>query len=86
MQRGQNLEYDKIYVKERHAKISQKSGNTCTNNWCCINTILCCKSDKENKHILGKEQMIVLLILKMKFSVQNLNVSSQPNPDIFVHN
>jgi len=53
--------YDKIYVQERHAKIIQISGNTCTNNWCCINTILCCKSDKENKHNLGQQQMIVLL-------------------------
>jgi hypothetical protein len=61
MQRGQKFEYDKIYVKERHAKVIQKSSNTCNNNWCCINTILCCKNDKENKHILGKEQMIVLL-------------------------
>ena len=78
--------YDKIYGKERHAKIIQISGNTCTNNWCCINIILCCKSDNEKKHILGQQQMTVLLFQKMKFSLNNLNVSSPPNPEIFVHN
>jgi hypothetical protein len=61
MQRGQKLAHDKIYVKERYAKIIQKSGNTCADNWCCFNTILYCNNNKENKHILGKEQTIVLL-------------------------